>query len=246
MVLWKQVTKRLRRGHSPEQIVLARRRHHAQPVSTQAIYDYLERDKQQGGRLYCCRRKPPRSRARHDGRTRSWAHHAKPFRLRPPCAARRHRVGHLELDTMEGKKRDGVRVLVAVDRLSGYVWLQRLARADAHTTLQMLRKLLLRCPNLPIRTVTTDRGMEFAQVPHFLPDQHYVCDPYQPNQRALCENTIGLLREKLPKGQSLAHKTQSILDAIAEWLNTRPRKRLNSRTPQQVLFRSIRAAATRT
>ena len=242
---WRQVERQLFRGHSPEQIVLARRRGHATAFSIQAIYDHIERDQFQGGTLYRYRRKPPRARARKDGRQKSWAHQARQFHTRPSGAACRKRVGHLELDTMEGKKRDGVRVLVGVERLSGSVMLQRLSRADAKTTVRAIKRMFARHAYVPIKTVTTDRGMEFAGLPADMPQQHYVCDPYRPTQRGLCENTIGLIRQYLPKYQSLANTTQQKLDQIADLLNNRPRKRLNGRTPKQVLSRRINAAATR-
>ena len=55
-----------------------------------------------------------------------------------------------------------------------------------------------------------------------------------PWQRAGCENTNGLIRQYLPKGMDLTDITQSELDAIAERLNTRPRKVLQFRTSEEV------------
>ena len=47
------------------------------------------------------------------------------------------------------------------------------------------------------------------------------------------ENTNGLIRQYLPKGQSMAHITQDDCDAIAAKLNSRPRKRLGYKTPEE-------------
>ena len=52
------------------------------------------------------------------------------------------------------------------------------------------------------------------------------------------ENTNGLIREHLPKGQSMAHITQADLDAIAAKLNSRPRKRLGYKTPEECYAQS--------
>lgn len=243
--LWRQVEKRLQRDESPAQVVLARARYSAAHVCHQAIYDHIARDKQQGGTLHEHRRQPSRPRARKDGRAKSWAHQARPIRDRPLSAWRRKRVGHLELDTMAGKKRDQTRVLVAVDRLSWNVALRRVTGGDAERTLGAFKTMLAVHPYLPVRTVTTDRGQEFAALPQYLGGRHYVCDPYQPNQRGLCENTIGLLRQYFPKHQTLDTVSQADLDAVAYKLNHRPRARLNGRTPHQVISRLINAAKTR-
>ena len=42
----------------------------------------------------------------------------------------------------------------------------------------------------------------------------------------------GLIRQYLPKGQSMARLTQHDRNRIATQLNTRPRKRLGYRTPE--------------
>ena len=47
------------------------------------------------------------------------------------------------------------------------------------------------------------------------------------------ENLNGLLRQYLPKRISLAGLTQRHCDALALRLNTRPRKRLGYRTPEE-------------
>jgi transposase, IS30 family len=54
------------------------------------------------------------------------------------------------------------------------------------------------------------------------------------------ENTNRLLRQYLPKGQSMAHLTQDDLDVIAAKLNTRPRKTLDFDTPADRLAALLR------
>ena len=146
---------------------------------------------------------------------------------------------------MAGKKRDQTRLLVMVDRLSWQVILRRVTGGDAKRTLQAFKRALAAHSYLPVKTVTTDRGQEFADLPDYLQGIHYVCDPYQPNQRGLCENTIGLLRQYFPKHQTLDDKTQADFDRAAQKLNNRPRQRLNGRTPHRVISRLINAAETR-
>ena len=53
-----------------------------------------------------------------------------------------------------------------------------------------------------------------------------------PGSAGTNENTNGLLRQYLPRGTSLESLPQSRCDAIAEILNTRPRKRHAYKTPK--------------
>lgn len=61
---------------------------------------------------------------------------------------------------------------------------------------------------------------------------------YAPWQRGSNENTNGLLRQYLPKGADLNDYSQAALNTIADKLNTRPRKKLDFKTPEEVYFAS--------
>ena len=54
----------------------------------------------------------------------------------------------------------------------------------------------------------------------------FFCDPHAPWQRGSNENTTGLLLQYFPKGTDFSLVTEAQLDAVADELNDRPRKRL--------------------
>src|SRR5680860_473571 len=63
------------------------------------------------------------------------------------------------------------------------------------------------------------------------PVKFYFATPHHSWERGTNENTNGLIRQYLPKGTSMAGLTQHLCNTIAHKLNTRPRKRLDFKTP---------------
>ncbi|WP_157579954.1 IS30 family transposase, partial [Teredinibacter turnerae] len=64
----------------------------------------------------------------------------------------------------------------------------------------------------------------------------FFTNPYHSWERGSNENCNGLIRQYPPKGTSMASLSQQQCNRIAEKLNSRPRKRHNFKTPEEVLY----------
>jgi IS30 family transposase len=167
------------------------------------------------------------------------------IRHRPADATDRAVPGHWEGDLLMGARRAS-QVATLVERQSRYVLLVRIPAADTQTVVRALARRVQRLPAGLKRSLTWDRGTEFAGHRAFTVATHvqvYFCDPQSPWQRGSNENTNGLLRQYLPKGTDLSTYTQAQLDAIALRLNTRPRLTLGYQTPAAKLAEIV--ASTR-
>lgn len=100
-------------------------------------------------------------------------------------------------------------------------------------------ELLENLPSNRVRSVTPDRGTEFAkydEVHTRLNTLVFFPDPHSPQQRGTNENTNGLIREYFPKGTDLNEQTGEDITEFVNKLNSRPRKVLGCRTPSEVFL----------
>jgi IS30 family transposase len=229
------VTARLVQKWSPEQIAAVFRQTGVLRISHETIYRYIWADKRRGGQLHTYLRGAPKLRRKrygsHERRGRMTG--KRPISARPAAVEARRQGGHWEVDTVLGTG-DRHCVLSLVERTSGYLVLGKLsARTTAAVTRRAIQ--LIRQERQPVRTITADNGTEFhdyARIEAATGTTFYFATPHHAWERGTNENTNGLLRQYLPKGQSMAGLTQRDCTRIARALNTRPRKRHHYQTPE--------------
>ena len=155
---------------------------------------------------------------------------------RPPEADDRAVPGHWEGDLLIGK-RNATAIGTLVERASGVAMLVSLP--DGYKPEQVAPALAAKVATLPEalrRSLTWDQGPEMRDWKQVRVDagiEVYFCDPHAPWQRGSNENTNGLLRQYFPKGTDFSGVTESHLDAVADELNDRPRKRLGFYKPTE-------------
>ena len=236
---WDRVEELLKQDYSPEQISGFLRKEGEFQISHETIYRYILADKKRGGLLFSRLRSKGRKQRRkrygaYDSRGRLAG--KRPISDRPNGAKHRSRKGHWEIDTVLGKNKGCV--LTLVDRKTGYVMIGKLAARTIQQTNRRLRMLADRHPE-KFQTITADNGCEFhgyEQVEESHGIRFYFAPPHHSWERGSNENANGLIRQYLPKGMCLNHLTQADCDKIAKKLNTRPRKRYDYKTPEELFL----------
>ncbi len=220
---------------SPEQIAGRMALEGRLQICHETIYRHVWNDKRHGGLLHTHLRQATKQRRKRHGTYDSRGRLAgkRPIEERPAAADNRSRVGHWEADTVLGDGKPCV--LTLVERKTGYVEIGKLnartAKELSHRTIQLIQ----RQPR-PVNTITADNGTEFhgyAHVERATDARFYFATPHHAWERGTNENTNGLIRQYLPKRQSMASLTQYECNAIARKLNRRPRKRLEYKTPEE-------------
>lgn len=168
---------------------------------------------------------------------------AVPIGQRPAEVAGRLVPGHHEGDLIMGSTASNSAVGTIVERTTGYLTLLHLpGRHDAASVAGAVIGQMSALPPWFARTLTWDRGKEMARHQHITDVTGiavYFADPHAPWQRGSNENINGLLREYLPKGTDLSVHTPAQLQAIADDLNDRPRKRYGYHTPREQLAKLL-------
>ncbi len=200
----------------------------------------------------------PRARARR----KAWAHVTPEVMIseRPAEVEDRAVPGHWEGDLVIGLKRSAIGTLV--ERTTRFTMLIHLPREDGYgviprtkngpalagygavTMKDALAASMTTLPEQLRRSLTWDRGKELSQHVAFKVETGipvYFADPQSPWQRGTNENTNGLLRQYFPKGTDLSRWSAEEIEAVANTINSRPRKTLGWKTPAEVLDEHLRS-----
>lgn len=157
-----------------------------------------------------------------------------------PCEAdERTQIGHWEADTVAGTKGSAC-LLTLTDRRSRYLLAGIVNSKSAAAVNEKMVELLGTFSREAVRSITPDRGCEFAkyqEVSSRLYDvTFYFPHPYSPWERGTNENTNGLIREFLPKYKDMAGTSDHFVSDFVASMNLRPRKCLGWRSPAEVFF----------
>jgi transposase, IS30 family len=238
------VRNKLKLYWSPEQIAARLEIDHPgttqMRVSPLVIYNWVQRDKGAGGKVYKYLRQGHRKRRKKRGSLNNQGQilDRRPISERPKAIDNRAELGHWEGDTIVGKSH-GSFVASHVERKSRYLLVGLMDDKSAESMNVTTRQLFRKIPKMQRKTMTFDNGKEFAgfkALEKSVGFRCYFADPYSSWQRGTNENTNGLLRQFFPKGTDFNELSKKEIDKVAVLINNRPRKCLNYRTPHEVLW----------
>lgn len=159
-----------------------------------------------------------------------------PIRLRPKHIELRNEVGHLEIDSILGKRNEYDSIISIVDRTTRKLWLIKADYKNEYYISNLIYSFIIK-NEIEVKSITTDNGLEFDTLgiaAKKLGVKLYKCDPYCSFQRGTNERMNAIVRRYIPKGSSLRMKPQIYLDDIAFNINSMPRKMFDFKTPFQV------------
>ena len=239
---WNQSVTYLEQKWSPEQIA------NQVGISHETIYRHVYADKAAGGSLYqqlrCQKKRKKRYASGRDRRGQIVGRRS--INERPAHVETRSQVGHWEGDTVIGAAHKKA-IVTLVERKSGYALIAKVSNKSSDLVSQAIIIKLHSMTPL-VKTLTFDNGKEFAEharIDAALQSTTYFADPFASWQRGSNENLNGLLRQYIPKKRPLSSVTDKELKIIQEELNSRPRKRLGFKTPNEVFTQSLKRVALR-
>lgn len=232
------VKEKLSQQWSPEQISgWMKLQNASKSVSYETIYQFIWKDKREGGSLY--------KQLRHAGKKYNRRGSKKagrgciPGRIdikeRPPIVEEKTRIGDFEFDTIQSAGHTGA-IVSMVDRATKLTKLYKVSGSTAEEVTAAIIKSLDPLKEF-IHTMTADNGKEFsrhAEISAALDASFFFATPYHSWERGLNEHTNGLVRQYFPKGSSFEDITQEDVLIVEKLLNTRPRKVLGYQTPEEV------------
>ncbi|MDF0728511.1 IS30 family transposase [Cytobacillus sp. S13-E01] len=190
----------------------------------------------------------PRKKQPSEPKGKNTKHLGRSIEERDASVLSREETGHWEVDLVIGKKTKGEPVILTmVERKSRFLLTKKIWGKDAETvqaaTLQLMKKHGLE----DFKSLTTDNGSEFSTLSLIEEKepavQVFFTHAFASWEKGTNERHNGLLREFIPKGESLRTLTYSDLQMYTDAINNRPRKILGYQTPEQCIDRELHSVA---
>lgn len=162
-----------------------------------------------------------------------------PIRLRPKYIEYRQETGHLEIDSILGKRNEQYSIISIVDRCTRKLWLIKAEYKNEYYIDKLIYNYIIK-EEIKVRSITVDNGLEFNVLgitAKKLGVKLYKCDPYCSFQRGTNERMNAMVRRFIPKGYSLKYVSQNQLDDICFLINSMPKKIFDFKSTYEIEFK---------
>lgn len=236
-----EVERMMRLGWSPEIVAgrIGTHRPDLPSISPEAIYQwiYAQRPDLIG---YLLRAHPKRRKRWKMKKRGTRIPNRKSILERPASVNDRVQPGHWESDLMVGSGRAALQV--AVERRSRFTRIEKIPNKTAVASRTALERMWAPLPASLRRSVTYDNGTENTE--HLILNERlgmrsWFCQPYHSWEKGQVENTNGLIRRFIPKRTNLDHLPDDKIRSVEKWLNDRPKKVLNFKTPSEAFASGV-------
>jgi len=219
-----------RRHHSIEVCIFLFKKSYIAPCPTmKQVYNWINEGKLEITRDKLCYKKHKKKSTSGMMNHFKWNMDNKtvlPISLRPKYIELRNEIGHLEIDSIVGKRNEYASIISIVDRCTRKTWLIKAEYSHEHYINKLIYDYILK-NEIEVKSITTDNGLEFNALgicAKRLGIKLYKCDPYCSFQRGSNEKMNQEVRRYLPKGSSFKLTPQIYLDDISFNINSMPRK----------------------
>ena len=227
------INEKLKATWSPEQIACTPCE--LKMPSWRTIYRWIYEKYLVNGNLKVLRRKGKNHGTKE---TRGKYSKGKSIRKRDKSVYSRQEAGHWEADTVvSGLGKSKACFATLAERMTRYYIAVKIPDRRAETMENAIVSVLSAFPPQLVKTITCDRGAEFANWRNIEERLHcdvYFADPYCAWQKGTNENLNGLLREFYPKGRNLSRVAPATLKRNLALFNARPRKVLYFHSAQEL------------
>lgn len=198
--------------------------------TTKQVYNWIKNDKIRIKKNQLCYKKS-RSKKKNNSMIRHtlWNLENKtvlPISLRPKYIEERNEPGHLEIDSIVGKRNEQDSIISIVDRCTRRLWLIKADYKQEYYIDNLIYNFIIR-NEIEVKSIIVDNGLEFNVLgitAKKLGVKLYKCDPYCSFQRGTNERMNAMVRRFIPKGESMKLKPQIYLDDICFNINSMLKK----------------------
>lgn len=162
---------------------------------------------------------------------------------RPDEIDKRLVFGHFELDTVIGTRKGKHECLMTLtERKTQFEIIFKLQFKNSEEVVKkfnQIKSFMKSNYNKVFKSLTTDNGSEFSDFLGIIADTKtkiYFCHPYCSGEKGTNEKNNSIIRYFIPKKTLIENYSFEDINAIANWMNNYPRKKLNYKTPLEAFL----------